>query len=65
MREAFAAGARGFLGKRDAGIELLKAMTDVVSKRNFVSKSLPQPSWGRRQRGCMKLLGWKAESKLG
>jgi DNA-binding NarL/FixJ family response regulator len=44
MREAFAAGARGFLGKRDAGIELLKAMTDVVSKRNFVSKSLPQPS---------------------
>ena len=39
-REAFAAGARGFLRKSDAGAELLKAVTDVFSKRRFISKTL-------------------------
>jgi two-component system nitrate/nitrite response regulator NarL len=40
VREAFAAGARGFLAKSDAGTELLQAVTDVFSKKRFVSRSL-------------------------
>ena len=43
VREAFAAGARGFLAKSDAGTELLKAVTDVFSKKRFISRSL-QPT---------------------
>jgi two-component system response regulator NreC len=50
-REAFALGARGFLRKSDAGAELLKAVTDVFSKKRFVSKTLqrifPDPSAGQ------------------
>ena len=40
VREAFAAGARGFLRKSDAGAELVTAVTDVFSKKTFISKSL-------------------------
>jgi DNA-binding NarL/FixJ family response regulator len=40
VREAFAAGARGFLDKCDAGAELLEAVTEVFLKNKFVSKSL-------------------------
>ena len=40
VREAFAAGARGFLKKSDAGAELLTAVTDVFSKKRFISKGL-------------------------
>ena len=40
MREAFGAGARGFLYKCDAGAELLEAVTEVCLKNKFVSKSL-------------------------
>jgi DNA-binding NarL/FixJ family response regulator len=42
-REAFAVGVRGFLNKSDAGVELLKAVTVVFSKKRFVGKSL-QPT---------------------
>lgn len=38
--EAFAAGARGFLKKSDAGADLVKAVTDVFLKKQFLSKSL-------------------------
>ena len=41
MRAAFAAGALGFLEKKDAGSELLKAVKAVFSKKAFVSKGLP------------------------
>ena len=39
-REAFAAGARGFLAKSDAGAYLPEAVTEVFLKNKFVSKSL-------------------------
>ena len=44
IRAAFAAGALGFLEKKDAGTELLQAVKDVFSKKTFVSKGL-QPSF--------------------
>lgn len=44
MRAAFAAGALGFLEKKDAGSELLQAVKDVFSKKAFVSKGL-QPGF--------------------
>ncbi|HEX2662305.1 MAG TPA: response regulator transcription factor, partial [Candidatus Acidoferrum sp.] len=40
VREAFAVGARGFLKKSDAGTELLTAVTEVFTKKQFLSKSL-------------------------
>ena len=40
VREAFAAGARGFLAKSDAGAELATAVMEVFFKRKFVSRSL-------------------------
>lgn len=40
VREAFAAGARGFLTKSDAGAELLTGVRTVHLKRRFVSKSI-------------------------
>lgn len=40
VREAFAVGVRGFLTKSDVGAELATAVTEVFSKREFVSKSL-------------------------
>jgi DNA-binding NarL/FixJ family response regulator len=40
VREAFAAGARGFLTKSDAGSELLTAVRTVHSKKKFVSRSI-------------------------
>ena len=40
MRAAFAVGVLGFMEKKDAGTELLKAVQDVFSKKTFVSTSL-------------------------
>ena len=36
----YAAGARGFLKKSDAGAELVQAVTAVFTKKQFLSKSL-------------------------
>ena len=38
--QAFALGARGFLTKSDAGLELATAVREVFAKRKFVSRSL-------------------------
>lgn len=40
VREAIAAGARGFLTKSDAGAELLTGVRKVHLKRRFVSRSI-------------------------
>jgi len=40
VRAAFAVGVLGFMEKKDAGTELLKAVKDVFSKKTFVSKGL-------------------------
>lgn len=40
VREAFGAGARGFLPKSDVGEELLSAIDDVYSKKSFLSRRL-------------------------
>lgn len=40
VREAFAAGARGFLSKIDIGYDLVSAIRMVHLKRQFVSRSL-------------------------
>jgi DNA-binding NarL/FixJ family response regulator len=39
-REAFKAGARGFLSKEDLPMELIVAVRQVHSKRQFVSRVL-------------------------
>ncbi|HXU18522.1 MAG TPA: response regulator transcription factor [Terriglobales bacterium] len=40
VRQAFAAGARGFLIKSDAGAELLTAVRTVHLKKRFISRSI-------------------------
>ena len=40
VREAFGAGARGFLSKDDIAAELICAVRQVYSRRKFVSKNL-------------------------
>jgi DNA-binding NarL/FixJ family response regulator len=40
MRAAFPFGVDGYLDKKDAGIELQKAVKDVFSQKTFVSQSL-------------------------
>ena len=40
VREAFAAGARGFLTKSDAGADLIAGIRIVYLKRRFVSRSI-------------------------
>jgi DNA-binding NarL/FixJ family response regulator len=40
VRAAFSAGARGFLPKAEISAELIAAVTDVYSKRQFISKNL-------------------------
>lgn len=42
VRWAFAAGARGFLTKSDAGTELLTAVRTVHLKRRFISRTIDQ-----------------------
>lgn len=40
VREAFSAGARGFLMKSELPSELVPAVNDVFSKKRFISKKL-------------------------
>ena len=40
VREAFAAGARGFLNKRDLGTEIIAAVDTVLLKNHFLSTSV-------------------------
>jgi DNA-binding NarL/FixJ family response regulator len=40
VREAFAAGAQGFLSKSDVSAELISAVRQVHSKKRFVSKNM-------------------------
>ena len=44
VREAFIAGAGGFLTKGDVPAELVIAVREVFAKRSFVSKSIASPS---------------------
>ena len=44
VREAFAAGGRGFLTKSDVGAELLTAIRTVYLKKEFVSHSVGNAS---------------------
>lgn len=44
VREAFSAGARGFLSKAEVSEELIAAVIDVYSKKQFVSKNLKKKS---------------------
>jgi DNA-binding NarL/FixJ family response regulator len=47
VREAFAAGARGFLNKSDLGAELANAVSSVFLKNRFLSKSVTPVSSSR------------------
>ena len=44
VREAFIAGAAGFLTKGDVPAELVIAVREVFAKRSFVSKSIASPA---------------------